>query len=119
MKKLKNRLKRSLFEFFKDQILNCVDHRKFVEIEYKSVDLDFVRLESSISFNPSDISNFNGYHAPAHVFYERELSEAKKQLFDAAMQHVYVREESVVNQHVFDQREIRLTLFVAKRKTPY
>jgi hypothetical protein len=109
-----NRIKRAVFELFRDEILNFVGHHK-QEVTVYRVDenIKFTNLQCQIMLRrdqdyPFDIS--------PEVAYEKALSKAKVNLFNDVMNFVQVDERSILEELPREGRIIKLSLYVGARQ---
>lgn len=114
--KLKDRFRKSLFSFFKEEILNIVKPEPIVPysdvgvVRYESRNMDLTRLTASIK-----LSDKENMYEPAHVIYEKQVENLRKELFNKAMEFCHVEERSVTDPYLYDSREIIVHLYVGKR----
>jgi len=110
--KLKQRFKKALFAFFKDEILKSVGYEgKRTVFETKGVDFTEIRSEIMISQD-----HYPMYHQqmPFEYMYEEKLKQARQEIFEKAMDHIIIDERSVMDLGVFPHRAIKVSLFVGK-----
>jgi hypothetical protein len=107
---MKNRFKKALFAFFKDEILDAVKYNPLgnyeTQVTVVSKTLNFEELKCEIAVS----DRMNGDPRA----YENSLREARTALIDKAMEFIQVDEQSVFDPNIYDERRIRCSLFVGK-----
>jgi len=107
--KLKDRFKKALFAFFKNEILEAVSWKGTVleKTQIVSAELKFTEIKADIF-----IQDTTNALVPASVVYERSLREAREKIFEEAMKMVVIDERSVMDTNIYPHRVIRVSLFV-------
>ncbi len=114
--KIKNRFRKALFSFFKEEILESVKPEPIIPYSdvgvsrYGPRTMDLTKLSASINLGDQE-----SMHEPAHVQYERQLDSLRKELFKKAMEFCHVEERSVTDPYLYDSREIIVNLYVGKK----
>src|SRR6056297_1924042 len=97
--KLKQRFKKALFAFFKDEILKNVGYEgKHTVFETKGVDFTEIRSEIMLQ---EESSKFYPTGIPFEYLYEDRLKQARQEIFEKAMEHIVIDERSVMDLGVF------------------
>lgn len=111
MSKLKARFKRALFAFFKDEILSSIGRIESKEI-YDEKGIKMTLLQKEIVLNEREI-----YEKGALIgeIYEVAMRKAKNELITEAIKFIQVDEKSLLDENVFWNRKIRISLFVGKK----
>lgn len=108
------RIKRALFELFRDEILNFVGHHKHVtEVIRVEQDIKFTEIKAEIRLEESER---NSYPRPPEIVYEEALRCTKERLFERVMEHVQVDTRSIVDEFPREGRIIKLSLYVGKKQ---
>jgi hypothetical protein len=111
--KLKSRIKRALFAFFKDEILQSVGYDKPIQnqiIQHICKEMKMTEIRSEIL-----LDGMERYGMPVNVVYEKSLEEARKRIFEESMKFIQIDEKSVIDPHIYPHRSIKLSLFVGER----
>ena len=107
---MKNRFKKALFAFFKDEILDAVKYNPLgnyeTQVTVVSKTLNFEELKCEIATSDRMSGDPRAY--------ENSLREARAALIDKAMEFIKVDEQSVFDPNIYDERRIRCSLFVGK-----
>lgn len=115
---LKIRFKRTLFAFFKEEILSVLNYdtkQTQKKIEYRSELLSFTRIDEYIILDENRMSiDSIRYGVPQSVLYKDALENCKKRLFDSSMEFIKVDESSVMDSSIYEGRKIRVSLFLGK-----
>jgi len=111
--KLKNRFKKALFAFFKDEIMNSVGYNGATEhVQFVSKDIKMTEIKSEILI---DNTNHQIRHGePTGIVYERALEECKRKLFEESMKFIQIDEKSIMDSHIYHGRAIRVSLFLGQ-----
>lgn len=106
------RIKRAVFELFRDEILNFVGHNKYVT--------EHIRVEKEIRMTEikSEIilDNKNGHQLPPQMVYEQALERARVRLFNEVVKYVQVDTRSIVEEYPSEGRIIKLSLYVGQKQ---
>jgi hypothetical protein len=109
--KIKDRFKKALFAFFKDEILKNVGYNGDVRhVTICETHLKFTEIKAEILFD--DKNEQVKYGLPTGYIYEKALESARTKLFEETMKYVIVDKNSIIDQHLYTHRAIRLSLFV-------
>lgn len=107
---IKNRFKRALFSFFKEDILKEVGYDYgYKQVEFVCNEMKMVEIKSEILLADNSMSL-----APPHLLYEKELENCKRRLFEESMKYIKIDERSVMDSHIYDARAIRVSLFIGE-----
>ena len=108
------RIKRALFELFRDEILNFVGHSKQEVTMYRvEENIRFTKVQSQIILQKESDYPFG---ISPEIAYEKALSKAKINLFNDAMKFVQVDERSVLDEFPREGRIIKLSLYIGKKQ---
>ncbi len=114
VKKLKQRFKKALFAFFKDEILSSVGYMGEVSTyKYNTRDIRFTEIKSEIMF---DERSEQRYNKPIGHIYEMALDEARKRLFEESMKYIQIDERSVMDRGIYNHRAIRISLLIGNKR---
>lgn len=112
---MKNRFKKALFAFFKDEILNSVGYNGNVQvgkIVTTHENVKFHEIKAEILLDNRNEQMRYGEHTG--VAYERALEDCKRSLFEESMKSIRIDEQSVMDSHIYDGRAIRVSLLVGR-----
>lgn len=110
---LKERIKKSLYVFFKDEIeeslqLSDRTHIAVVpQIEHRV--LEYQELCAEIRFSPSDMNFGQDPYA-----YEKLLDKCRQELFREVMKYVKVEEQNLIDPRLRNARGVFMSIFVGK-----
>jgi len=109
----KKRFKKALFAFFKDEIINSVGFNNSKKVIYVSKELNFVEIKSEIRIEKSNRTN----NMPFDYAYEESLNKCRRDLFEEAMKHIQIDNQSVIrtNSYSNDTRAIKVSLFIGTK----
>ena len=108
------RIKRAIFELFRDEILNFVGHHKQEVTMYRvEENIRFTKLQSQIILQEDNLYPFD---ISPEIAYEKALSKAKVNLFNDVMNYVQVDGKSVIDEFPREGRIIKLSLYVGKKQ---
>jgi hypothetical protein len=111
--KLKSRFKKALFAFFKDEILSSVGYNQPMQtIQHICKEMKMTEIRSEILLDERDNQR---YGMPANMVYEKSLEDARRRLFEESMKYIQVDEKSIIDQHIYPARAIRVSLFIGVR----
>ena len=122
---LKQRFKKAIFAFFRNEILDLVGYdlnnqnnqnMKFKQTSQHQIvnsEMKFTEIKTEILLN----NNTNhGYNEPFSVFYEKELENAKMKLIENALKFIQVDTSYLIDKYIHpDHRKISLSLFVGNK----
>ena len=115
--KIKERIKRALFGFFRNEIIKEFNHKNIVREEYKSDTLQFTTYTEEINLIEERYLYRDMGDEPFGVTYERELDKMKHRLFNKVMDNVEVIQNSIFEPHVYpNARKIRVRIFIGNKK---
>lgn len=103
------RVKRAIFAFFKDEILNAVG--AYVPVQehvVRHAKLELIEIDGEIR-----ISNDHEIYGGARA-YEESLEDMKKTLFRQAEKYFTIETSSVLDPHLYNERRIKCTLYVGQ-----
>jgi len=111
--KLKNRFKKALFSFFKDEIMESVGFNgDVVEHQYITHQMKLTEIKAEIHIDENNSQMMHG--KPSGLIYEEALEVAKKQIFEQSMKHIKVDTASIMDSHIYNGRVIKVSLFVGQ-----
>lgn len=109
-----NRIKRAVFELFRDEILNFVGHNKHVtEVVRVERNIKFTEIKAEIRLEESER---NRYPRPTEIVYEEALRNTKERLFEKVMEHVQIDTRSIIDSFPMEGRIIKLSLYVGEKQ---
>ena len=112
--KIKERFKKALFAFFKDEILKNVGYNGDVRhVTVSENCVRFTEIKAEILFDDKDEQV--RYGLPAGYMYEKALEKARKTLFEESMKYVVIDKHSILDERVYPHRAIRISLFVGNQ----
>ncbi len=109
----KERFRKALFAFFKEEILKEAAPQGPFEIQtihHSQLKFHELRMEWRIA----EEREFKHIGRPIEFIYEGALNDARKRLFEQVMQYVQVDERTVLDPQLYDGRIFRATVFVAE-----
>jgi hypothetical protein len=115
--KLKLRIKKALFAFFQDEILKNVGYDgKVTELSIVSKEMNFVEIKAEIMLEDLSTELLRS-GVPADIAYQKALENAKRRIFEQAMNHVIIDKNSVIDDRIYRHMAIKVSLFVGDLKT--
>jgi len=114
--KLGKRLKKALFAFFKDEILQAVkanihpiSHHQIIAHQ-----MEILEIKSSIvlSDDKHNNGNLDKYSIPIALKYDRALQECKARLFEEVMNHAKIDERNLLDRNIYDTLSIDVSLYI-------
>lgn len=115
--KLKDRFRKGLFAFFKEEILeavtppahslgdsierNCIVERKIPYMIATTLDIDEER-------------DIRAYGVPANIIFEKRIGQAREKLFEEFVKFVDVDSADLLRPDLYGRRRVRLSIFVGK-----
>lgn len=109
MKKLKEKFKRAIFAFFKEEILNAVEARPFPVREINISPLNLKKLETQIIFD----DDFG--MTPVPILYHQAVQKARHELFEESLKYIEVDANSVISEKFYPKRCIRVSMYVGNK----
>ena len=112
---MKNRFRKALFAFFKDEILNSVGYNGSSQTSTIMVTeerVKFTEIKAEILLD--NRGGQMGHGEPTVIAYERALEDCKQRLFDESMKSIRIDEQSIMDSHIYDGRAIRVSLLVGR-----
>ena len=119
---LKHRIRKALFAFFKEEILEAVGSKdslifqpgaEIVRVDNKRV--DFQELTFELGFDDDRISERYGPQSVEMVL-EKQLEKAKKDMFEEVLRYIHTDSQQLFERGLYGRRRIRLSLWVGKLK---
>lgn len=108
---IKQRFKKAIFAFFKDEILKSVGYNNPMQhIEIVSREMRFIEIRAEILLTESE-----NYVEPIGIAYERALEKAKKTLFEESMKYIEIETNSVMDSYIYNARGIKVSLFIGQK----
>lgn len=115
MKKLKQRIKRALAGFLKDELLDYIGYKEdrpqmiTKENVFFRMEAELMRMDFSIDIH--DVKHFDQQRA-----YEEAIDSAKKKMFDEVYKNIIVDSRNMTSPEYAWRREISLALYIGKIK---
>lgn len=119
---LKQRFKKALFEFFKQEILDYLEVNKFPyrispeKFVHNTTEqnIEFKEVKTEIVLKDNDDYRLN--NIPVSRLYEQSLEDTKKLLFEEMLKYVEIDTASVMDSYIYPIRKLRMRIFVGKIK---
>jgi hypothetical protein len=112
--KLKDRFKKAVFNFFKQEIMEQVGYfEPFRHTEVVNKEYVFQKVEAEIR-----LSSSQQYltEEPLDSLYARAVEECKSRLFEECMKYAQIDVASVLKHSPYRDKAIRVTLYVGQPK---
>ena len=120
---LKQRYRKALFAFFKEEILEAVKSKdmpltfqpsaELIKVDNKRI--DFQELTCELNFDDDRVSDRYGSQSVQMVL-EKQLEKVKKDMFEEVIKYIHTDSRELFERGLYGRRKIRLSLWVGKMK---
>lgn len=116
MKKLKQRIKRALFAFFREEIMREVNEHSYQEVIIKETHMELTRISKDITFDDVFQREQLMRGVPPEYLYREGIERATRNIVEEAMKYAKVSEWDEMSQRQMRGKIFNISLYVAKGK---